>query len=145
MIRRILLGASVAFIVQIAAATEVRSGEPITQSDSEIAYFPLNVETLVPVTLDSIWESPCRRILTSTEQRDWNDVLDLYKVSRSGRFSFLTVRIGIRFGTRHFYIDKDLAMFHSNGTFQSLTSDPQQLIALVNTTLTSKCGLEPAR
>jgi hypothetical protein len=79
--------------------------------DGEFALISLDVETLVPVTTETIWQTTsCHGQLSVDERRDWGMLLDSGKVSVTAKFSFDGVRAAVRLGPIQYYLDKTLAM-----------------------------------
>lgn len=79
--------------------------------DGEFALISLDVETLVPVTTETIWQTTsCRGQLSVDERREWGMLLQSGKVAVTAKFNFDGVRAAVRLGPIQYYLDKTLAM-----------------------------------
>jgi hypothetical protein len=110
-------------------------------TDKEISYVPIGLDTLIPITVDTIWEYPCRKNLTASEERMWKEYLGQYKVQKGIIFDHNRVRIGVRFREKLFFIDTNLQMHNPDGKVLKLPSDIQRkkFISFVNKNLGSEC------
>jgi hypothetical protein len=75
--------------------------------DGEFSLMSPDVETLVTVTTETIWQTTrCRGQLSVDERRDWGMLLGSGKVTVTATFNFDKVRAAVRLGQIQYYLDK---------------------------------------
>jgi hypothetical protein len=112
--RRSIRAAGAYYVLLCASITSTLATDTTTignqKPDGEFALISLDVETLVPVTTETIWQTTCRGQLSVDERRDWGMLLDSGKVTITATFNFEKVRAAVRLGPIQYYLDKTLAM-----------------------------------
>jgi hypothetical protein len=127
-----------------AAILLMHAGICINASASELivkeaSYYTIEAETLVPITIDTIWQYHCRKKLSRAEEYRWNKLFGQFTLQKGIVFDYNRVRVGIRVGDRQFFIDANLILRYSDGSIRRLPKEFQRnkLKSFVNTNLRS--------
>ena len=98
--RRTIRAAGAYYVLLCASITSTFATDTMIignqKPDGEFALISLDVETLVPVTTETIWQTTCRGQLSVDERRDWGMLLGSGKVTVTKKFSFEGVRAAVR-------------------------------------------------
>lgn len=106
-IKKIMSG----ILVFTAIAVTTNFARSSERTMARAAFFPLSAETLVPITIGTIWQSNCKKILNKEEAAELYDLMTKYSETQAAAVDFSRIRVGIELGEQFYHADRDLVVY----------------------------------